>query len=278
MNNINWNLLNEIQKAKITPDMAKFFLSKNNSNRNISKLTLDLYSREMINGTWEKNSPNVLVFSSDGHLLDGQHRLYAVINSNKTFEWNVFVHNKNSLEISPMDLMVDIGKKRTISDLTGMNSWIVSPIRLLLSITKNNNRYVSTSEVLNFYKCFLEQDENFTDLLKRKKAPAWATTETKLVAIAFYISNEENREYVINLINSILTNNIEEHPILLKYILRCSRSPPDRHTRIRLAITLFDKKNKDLKVMNSYLKPLSPFFRELLMEAGLEEGFWRTEV
>ncbi len=64
----------------VTPQMAKEWLDKNLSNRNISIMIVNRYANDMKAGKWAV-SPHGIVFDPDGNLLDGQHRLCAVIES-----------------------------------------------------------------------------------------------------------------------------------------------------------------------------------------------------
>ena len=62
----------------VTPETAERWLGKNTSNRNIRKSAVNAYARDMTAGRWVLNG-EAIKFSSDGVLLDGQHRLLAVI-------------------------------------------------------------------------------------------------------------------------------------------------------------------------------------------------------
>lgn len=62
----------------VTPDMAERWLGKNLNNRNIRKPVYAGYARDMRAGRWQLNGETIK-FAEDGTLLDGQHRLHAVI-------------------------------------------------------------------------------------------------------------------------------------------------------------------------------------------------------
>lgn len=66
----------------ITPDIAKTMLGENVNNRRISHDNVNMFAREMRNGEWRFNG-EAIKFSKDGRLLDGQHRLLAVIAADK---------------------------------------------------------------------------------------------------------------------------------------------------------------------------------------------------
>ena len=65
----------------ITPDIAKFYLKYNVANRPLRKDIVELYSKQMKDGLW-KVSNDAISFDEDGKLVNGQHRLHAVVDSN----------------------------------------------------------------------------------------------------------------------------------------------------------------------------------------------------
>lgn len=62
----------------ITPQDAERLLQYNAGNRFIRKKRVALYAKQMANGQWRATG-EALKFSSTGRLLDGQHRLHAVV-------------------------------------------------------------------------------------------------------------------------------------------------------------------------------------------------------
>ncbi|WP_019933896.1 hypothetical protein [Oceanimonas smirnovii] len=67
-----------IEKLIITPSMAEGLLKKNTANRPCSMDRAKALSDAMIRGEWQFNGDTIRV-ADDGTLLDGQHRLNAVI-------------------------------------------------------------------------------------------------------------------------------------------------------------------------------------------------------
>ena len=66
----------------VTPDLARELLKKTNTkNRLISPLTCKKYARDLENGDWELNPQPIVFTKGFGLLLDGQHRLQAVVMS-----------------------------------------------------------------------------------------------------------------------------------------------------------------------------------------------------
>ncbi|MDK8732557.1 hypothetical protein [Bifidobacterium breve] len=95
----------------ITPDIAKTMLGENVNNRRISHDNVNMFAREMRNGEWRFNG-EAIKFSKDGRLLDGQHRLLAVIAADKPLTTLVI----RGLEDETQQTM-DSGKTRTLGDV-----------------------------------------------------------------------------------------------------------------------------------------------------------------
>lgn len=95
----------------ITPEIAKTMLGENVNNRRISRDNVNLFAREIRNGEWRFNG-EAIKFGKDGRLLDGQHRLLAVIAADKPLTTLVI----RGLEDETQQTM-DSGKTRTLGDV-----------------------------------------------------------------------------------------------------------------------------------------------------------------
>lgn len=62
----------------VTPKMALRWLEANHNNRNVRERVVTAYARDMKAGRWRLTGEAVK-FSADGRLIDGQHRLRAVV-------------------------------------------------------------------------------------------------------------------------------------------------------------------------------------------------------
>ena len=67
----------------ITPEMAREFLGYNTHNRNLRDNIVNAYARDMLAGDWLWNGESIK-FAADGTLMDGQHRLAAIIKAEIT--------------------------------------------------------------------------------------------------------------------------------------------------------------------------------------------------
>lgn len=109
----------------ITPDMAKAWLAKNmDNNRKINQYRVATYAREMAGGCWDLTHQGI-AFDEAGQLVDGQHRLHAIIRANVPVDMMVTTGLKHERgEI----LNIDVGANRTGLNLLQI-SGIDDPVR-----------------------------------------------------------------------------------------------------------------------------------------------------
>jgi len=73
----------------ITPDKAEFYLSFLHPNqRELNARRLKIYANEMTSGSWQV-SPDNIAFDTEGYLVNGRHRLEAVVKSGVTIKSGV---------------------------------------------------------------------------------------------------------------------------------------------------------------------------------------------
>jgi hypothetical protein len=70
--------LMETKQVTVTPEMAKLLLSQNSNNRRLIQANVDFLASQIVKGDWKLTHQGIAV-SKSGRLLDGQHRLAAVI-------------------------------------------------------------------------------------------------------------------------------------------------------------------------------------------------------
>lgn len=68
----------------ITPERAMSILEGNTHNRNIRQRVVDMYAADMTAGKWDGENGQTIVISDDGRVVDGQHRLWAIVQSETT--------------------------------------------------------------------------------------------------------------------------------------------------------------------------------------------------
>jgi hypothetical protein len=80
----------QLDIVKVTPTIAKQWLATNTeNNRRVRQERVDFYAAEMLSGRWVESSGETIKFDRSGKLIDGQHRLAAIIKANKTMRMTV---------------------------------------------------------------------------------------------------------------------------------------------------------------------------------------------
>lgn len=95
----------------ITPAIAQEFLLKNTNNRPLRKERIDYYLDQMRKGLWLVQNDDIC-FDWDGNLINGQHRLSAVVKLGKPIDMGV----KFGLHPRTFAIM-DVGANRSAGDI-----------------------------------------------------------------------------------------------------------------------------------------------------------------
>lgn len=104
----------EIRIVTVTPDLARKWLDNNHSNRNISHHHVNSIATDILNGDWHING-DAIRLDPQGNLLDGQHRLSAIIQADQAVD-TIVVYNVRPVAQTTMDT----GRKRTLGDALRM--------------------------------------------------------------------------------------------------------------------------------------------------------------
>lgn len=112
--------------VNVTPELALEWLDGNTLNRPINDATIAQYARDMVAGRWLLNGETIQR-CRDGRLLNGQHRLLAVIKSGKTVQMLVVFNLPSETQLT-MDGGRKRGHKDNLSLLGEKNSKILASV------------------------------------------------------------------------------------------------------------------------------------------------------
>lgn len=205
----------KIEKKTITPSEAKSMLEKNTNNRNCSERTVAIYANSIKKGLWKEDTFELIKISKSGRILDGQHRLKAIIKANIPIN----LHIAYELNDDIFDVL-DTGKKRNPSDVFKINNVkngnsLPSMIQLYFSL-KNNHSIRSTgltktnTELLSTY----EENSIFWDMVATKSL-TWYHNFSKILppqyvggfyAFFYEIDSENANKFMDDLANGTTEN------------------------------------------------------------------------
>jgi len=183
---------------EISPQTAESYLNYNKINRPLRKGLVEKYASDMLNGLWGMTH-QAIAFDEQGNILDGQHRLWAIVESGKTIEMPV----ARGLAPEARDY-IDQGAPRTVVDVAKLRDpdsnitqfWGATARRMMIGT--RTHVVFTRQEVLNF----LEKHEKaltfaITDALQGKRV--FRVTPAAIPAViarAFYHEDKDRiREF-----------------------------------------------------------------------------------
>lgn len=113
-------------RLNITPELATLMLELNTDNpRTLNKNNLNILKEELLKDRWIPTCQGI-GFDTNGLLINGQHELTACVETgvpllNQLVSFNLPVEARNK---------IDLGKKRDLSDITGINRNIITTVRV----------------------------------------------------------------------------------------------------------------------------------------------------
>ena len=126
----------DVKLESITPELATEWLTKNTSNRGLRDQAVLQYARDMLMDRWLLTGETIK-FDTEGKLLDGQHRLEAIVKCNRTVP--MFV--ARGLEPDAQKVM-DTNLKRTTGDMLKLQGFtnhmtLAAVVRLAMTYQTN---------------------------------------------------------------------------------------------------------------------------------------------
>jgi hypothetical protein len=250
----------------VTPLMAKQYLANNEKNRPLNSHRVQILLASMRRGEW-KLSPQPIIISRHGRLLDGQHRLAAL-----------------SLLGSPLTLsvttgadedcfdVIDIGKVRNYSDMTGI------PQREAVVITALSALYFQRTptpqQSHSIRDIFL--DDIHAIMKVHKGAVKMVTSGSFVGGLAYMAVKNDNLEYVIGVYKKLVKLDMLDisqsmatfYKMYNKYLLK--KMYFTKKEIFTIACLLANEKKRDLKSFIYHSKTHINEFRNLT--ADLLEG------
>lgn len=164
--------------ALITPDLAKQLLSLNiKNNRRISSVRVESYARDMRDDKFAETT--MITIDENGRLIDGQHRLHAVIKSGKAQWFVVFVGAHNNQYIFDRGLQRTTAQNAKMAGMLVCDNITLGMLRLHFAIySKSPNQRVNDAQIMEYI------EENNDILLRLTKIiPSTSSTLTSRSAV-----------------------------------------------------------------------------------------------
>lgn len=137
---------------RITPELAAIYLGSNTNNRNMRKKHVSRLADDIINHRWQMNGA-AIIFNGDGTLLDGQHRLAAIVEAGLAVDMLVV----RGVHTSAMET-IDSNIARSASDVAKLNgfhntSHLTACVRMLYAVKRGTTKSsLSTPAIMDILR------------------------------------------------------------------------------------------------------------------------------
>lgn len=195
----------KVREVLMTPDWAKRLLAGNRDNRRIRPTVVARLATELTEGRWVI-TPDAIAVSPSGRLLNGQHRLAAIVQADRSAHV-LLAENMDEESF----LVTDRGVKRTISDVTGLPAGMVADIALL-RFAMNTSITTLAPQIANDIADFWSPAWERIDAVPGGGAGKGSGNNAALrvaVGLRWATCRPEHREYVLRSYQQILHNDME---------------------------------------------------------------------
>ena len=268
------------QIRSVGPNTANVWLKNNGKNRNVNQSYVARYAQMMEDGDWVL-SPDAIAFDKMGNLLNGQHRLLAIVKSGTSQKFYV----AKGLDSKSFDRM-DTGRPRSagqILDMAGFDNYsrlaavivlLTAFERQIVSTTFEGYRYSSVpSEVLQYAKQhgeLLEDSVRVSDKAYRSGAKLTRPSTLGFIHYAMRHRDESKAwEFIYGLSTGLGVNDTEDARYRLRDRLIRENSGPGKIDR-KLEVALVTK------AANKFFD--GEEVRSMSWRPGAGESFPRPEV
>lgn len=267
----------ETEVKIITPAFAKAILGNNFGNRDVRPSHVKSLAQAIKKGAWKLSPQGVVIHKPSGRLLDGQHRLHAVVEAN--MDVPMFIIYTEDEEVFRV---LDQGVKRTMSDIFSVDRRVMDTINFCARTMLNTMAVVSPYQVeplLNSSVGKLSRELiEHCPIVRR----GFSTAPFKGAAVVSVIFGSD-KKYVFDLYKDFVYYNLDELPAVGKAFLRqlnagsisFNTSKYDGAVFLKF-LKVFDEKSQNLNVIrlsndSEYASSLSGVSKKL-KQALIKEG------
>ena len=218
----------------VTPELARKWLDLARFNRDINYAVVAQYARQMKEGLWRATHQGIALTKS-GVLIDGQHRLLAIVKSNQTVPMTVCVDEpEDNFEF------IDCGRNRSHLDMmrlsqrnNALTSLHTSTLKAFLAGRFCNTTQWSAAEINREYDHYSVPINFIVDLFQGKKDRKINDPTVRGFLARAYYSVSHDR--IIEFVNKLFHDGGDCSDPVSQYV-RCLRVWDDRRQNTRCEI------------------------------------------
>lgn len=199
----------------VTPEVASRLLENNEGNRRIRPSVVTKYAAAMLHGNW-KVTPEPIVISSTGRLMNGQHRLHAVIKAGVSI--SLFV--VRGVDVALFEAL-DRGATRSAADALGIDKKLAEVCRLAAIINKNraikSGNNVLDSEIKEMADVLGDEHSSLMSAC-RTTGKTFSSAPFRLAATVRTLAGED-ADYIHSLYRNMVLANVSQLPPIAQSLL-----------------------------------------------------------
>jgi hypothetical protein len=191
----------------VTPIQAANWLESNKFNRKISDVSVSRYARDMTNGHWTLNHQGI-AFDDEGVLVDGQHRLMAIVKSGVTVKMMVtWGADRVGIDELRVRSAADVIKFGRLSDWIEKKHIEIAKQMLALCTASSKSTVYSTSDLVDFAnknkEAIIFSHNLFT---KHQESIDTAAARAVIATASYYYNKSDLKEFVETLYSGVTTS------------------------------------------------------------------------
>lgn len=200
---------------RITPDLAAKWLEGNTHNRNLRQSVVDKYARDMKEGHWRPTHQGI-AFDSKGVLIDGQHRLWAILQSGVTLDLMV----TEGLDMEAQEV-IDGGEVRQSRDVLTLRgeqgiTTVVVGMAKELCIQLTGNWSPTRSEVVEMYETYKDAIQFAARTMPKRVKGIWKVPVLLPLARAYYSQDRTKlQSFAQVLVDGMMNDPQSDKPIVM---------------------------------------------------------------
>lgn len=240
----------ELQTVVMTPAFAKVLLSNNKGNRNLRKGHIESLKNRILRGEWKLSPQGIVVHKTSGKLLDGQHRLSAIIEAGVPVPVVIIYTDDEGVF-----RVLDQGAKRSMGDIFNTDSRVSDTVNFCCRLMLNSFGSLSPGQVEPVLNSSVGQiSQELIDFCGTSRR-GFSSSPVKAAVVSSVIFGSD-KDYVFNLYRDLIMYDLDRLPPVGKAFLRqlntgsidFSKSNGSKNTYAR-SLKLFDESNKDMNVI-----------------------------
>lgn len=207
--------------VEVTPAKAAEWLEKNTFNRSISAATVNKYASDMMSGAWTLNHQGI-AFGDDDVLVDGQHRLMAIVKSGMTIKMLVtFGAARTGIDELRVRSQFDVAKFGGMTDWMTRKRMETGKVAYALFIVGRGRSAMSTTQIVDFCDknkdAIMWVDENFT---RNVRCISAAAVRAVFMAAYYHFDHEKLSAMVRALYSGVVSGKHESAAVRARDMLQ----------------------------------------------------------